>query len=149
MAGSPGLKSSLIDNEGFPRDDVDLMEVRKLRNKHAILQTDHKNIMKLIENRLFGLHVDYKEIHPIGKEPEPVVKESAPLEVRKESQIDSSNSKETNGSEKIPFVWIHDVAPGSPAEQDGFQIGDALYRFGEVTCKDNEEALNKVVDTVK
>jgi len=32
--------------------------------------------------------------------------------------------------EKIPFVWIHDVASGSPAEQDGFEIGDAIYEFG-------------------
>ena len=33
-------------------------------------------------------------------------------------------------AEKIPFVWIHDVASGSPAEQDGFEIGDAIYEFG-------------------
>ena len=32
--------------------------------------------------------------------------------------------------EKIPFVWIHDVAAGSPAEQDGIKIGDAIYQFG-------------------
>ena len=30
----------------------------------------------------------------------------------------------------IPFIWIHDVASGSPAEQDGFKIGDAIYTFG-------------------
>ena len=37
MHGNPGLKSSLVDNEGFPRDDVDIFEIRKLRNRHACL----------------------------------------------------------------------------------------------------------------
>jgi 26S proteasome non-ATPase regulatory subunit 9 len=37
MNGEPGVKGSLIDNEGFPRADVDIFEVRKLRNRHACL----------------------------------------------------------------------------------------------------------------
>jgi 26S proteasome regulatory subunit N4 len=37
MNGNPGLKSSLVDYEGFPRDDVDIFEARKLRNRHACL----------------------------------------------------------------------------------------------------------------
>ena len=41
MQGTPGLTSPLVDREGFPRADVDLMEARKLRNRHACLQTDH------------------------------------------------------------------------------------------------------------
>ena len=41
MNGNPGLKSPLVDDEGFPRADVDIFECRKLRNRHAILQTDH------------------------------------------------------------------------------------------------------------
>ena len=40
-------------------------------------------------------------------------------------QIPSSSSN--SAPVKIPFVWIHDVAEGSPAEQDGFKIGDAIY----------------------
>ena len=42
----PGVKGSLVDAEGFPRADIDLFEVRKLRNRLACLQTDHCNIMK-------------------------------------------------------------------------------------------------------
>ena len=37
MNGQPGLKGRLIDDEGFPRDDVDIFETRKLRNIHACL----------------------------------------------------------------------------------------------------------------
>jgi 26S proteasome regulatory subunit N4 len=37
MNGNPGVKGSMIDEEGFPRADVDIFEVRKLRNRHACL----------------------------------------------------------------------------------------------------------------
>ena len=37
MNGNPGLKNRLIDDEGFPRDDVDIFETRKLRNRNACL----------------------------------------------------------------------------------------------------------------
>ena len=65
MGGNPGLKGHLVDNEGFPRADVDIIEVRKLRNRHACLQTDHTNLMKEVEKRLFGIHSVYKEQCPI------------------------------------------------------------------------------------
>ena len=37
MPGEPGLKNPLVDKEGYPRADCDVMEVRKLRNRHACL----------------------------------------------------------------------------------------------------------------
>ena len=61
MNGNPGLKSPLVDNEGFPRADVDLMEVRKLRHRFACLQTDHCALMKEVEQKLFSLHSIYQE----------------------------------------------------------------------------------------
>ena len=64
MNGNPGLKSSLIDREGFPRSDVDLMETRKLRHRHACLDTDYKSVMKKLEQQLFNLHSDFKQTDP-------------------------------------------------------------------------------------
>ena len=61
MHGQPGLKAPLVDREGFPRDDVDVMEVRKLRNRHAILVTDHKNMSKALEKKLYDLHTSFKQ----------------------------------------------------------------------------------------
>ena len=70
MQGSPGLTDPLIDGEGFPRADVDLMECRKLRHRHACLQTDYKNLMKKLEAQLFGLHQIYKETNPADQQKE-------------------------------------------------------------------------------
>ena len=36
------IGEELIDKEGFPRNDVDLVAVRTARNKHVCLQNDHK-----------------------------------------------------------------------------------------------------------
>jgi 26S proteasome non-ATPase regulatory subunit 9 len=61
MQGTPGLKSPLVDYEGFPRADVDIFEVRKLRNRHACLQTDHGRLMKELEQKLYAMHAGYIE----------------------------------------------------------------------------------------
>jgi 26S proteasome non-ATPase regulatory subunit 9 len=47
--GMPGVTGRLVDEEGFPRADLDLFEIRKMRNRLACLQTDHVNVMKQIE----------------------------------------------------------------------------------------------------
>lgn len=35
--GMPGLKGNLVDEEGFPRADLDLFDIRKMRNRLACL----------------------------------------------------------------------------------------------------------------
>lgn len=35
--GMPGLKGNLVDEEGFPRADIDLIDIRKHRNRLACL----------------------------------------------------------------------------------------------------------------
>ena len=57
----PGVKGRLVDDEGFPRADLDLIEIRKHRNRLACLQTDHQALMKQIEDNLFKLHAKYKK----------------------------------------------------------------------------------------
>ena len=142
MNGAPGLKEPLVDYEGFPRADVDIFEVRKLRNRHACLQTDHCKLMKDLEQKLYSLHSDYKERGCVDKE-------EAPKSSKVEQPDAIMEVKEEKKQESIPFVWVHDVAPGSPAQQDGFKIGDAIVSFGQADHTFGDQALNKVVDTVK
>ena len=47
-----GLRGKLVDDQGFPRNDLDLFKIRELRNEHARLQTDHLALMKEIEAEL-------------------------------------------------------------------------------------------------
>jgi len=54
--GMPGLKGGLVDSEGFPRADLDIISIRSARNRLAHLNTDHMEVMRIIESRLHELH---------------------------------------------------------------------------------------------
>ena len=47
------VTGSLVDDEGYPRADIDVYNVRIMRNRKDCLQNDLKQIMKQIE---FNLH---------------------------------------------------------------------------------------------
>merc|ERR1712051_592093 len=44
-----GMNGPLIDNEGYPRNDIDIVKVRTARQKIICLMNDHKEIMKKIQ----------------------------------------------------------------------------------------------------
>lgn len=44
-----GVSDPLVDREGFPRADIDVYRVRELRQRLAVINTDHKDMMKQIE----------------------------------------------------------------------------------------------------
>lgn len=47
-----GIGTPLVDNEGYPRGDIDLYRARELRQRFHVLQTDHKEIETKIQNLL-------------------------------------------------------------------------------------------------
>ena len=64
---------------------------------------------------LFGLHKIYKQ--DSEKSDKEAKKEENKQEADQIMQIDSKMIEEKpKVQENIPFVWIHDVASGSPAE---------------------------------
>lgn len=55
----PGVSGPLVDDEGFPRGDIDLYAVRQARNKYVCAQTDHIEVMKKIEQATLQQLVSY------------------------------------------------------------------------------------------
>ena len=51
-----GMNGPLIDNEGYPRNDIDVVKVRTARQKIICLMNDHKQIMKKISDALECIH---------------------------------------------------------------------------------------------
>jgi len=51
-----GMDDSLVDAQGFPRNDIDVYQIRIARNKIIYLNNDIKNLMKQIEEKLFAFH---------------------------------------------------------------------------------------------
>jgi 26S proteasome non-ATPase regulatory subunit 9 len=50
-----GVDTPLVDNEGYPRGDIDVYRARTLRNRFRVLQTDHREISGKIEALLLQL----------------------------------------------------------------------------------------------
>ncbi|KAI1278042.1 26S proteasome non-ATPase regulatory subunit 9 [Halotydeus destructor] len=51
-----GMNDDLIDGEGFPRNDIDVYQVRTARNKIRTLTNDARQVMGEIETKLYEFH---------------------------------------------------------------------------------------------
>lgn len=58
-----GLHESLVDEDGFPRNDIDVYQVRQARNQIICLQNDLKALLKEIEEGLIEVHAEAKVNH--------------------------------------------------------------------------------------
>lgn len=56
--GEPiGIDTPLVDREGFPRADIDIYRARELRHRLSRIRTDHKELMKKVDNILSQIAV--------------------------------------------------------------------------------------------
>lgn len=129
-----GVSDSLINDDGYPRDDVDVYTIRHQRHRLACLKTDHKEIMKEIEREMLAMHSIIKTT---------VVVDSAPTTHNR----DSDQIVEQDVSLEPPFALVDLVFPGSPAAEAGLCTGDRVVAFGSVTNKNNNrlKALSELV----
>lgn len=120
-----GEGGSLLDKQGFPRADVDLVKIRQDRNKLASLYSDHKQLSLRIEKGLHDLHAStrQKEVRP---------------------RVNPANTSVEQADR--PFALVDEVSTSSPAAQDGLQIGDQILQFGSLSIKDVGSSLRKVAE---
>ncbi|XP_029662533.1 26S proteasome non-ATPase regulatory subunit 9 [Formica exsecta] len=110
-----GMDEPLVDSEGFPRQDIDVYQVRHARHKIICLRNDHKALMKKIEE---GLH----KIHGLAG--------------GSEAQEPVSNVSDIQETEMLePFLRVNLVSPGSPAEIAGLHVEDLILEFGSIHCR--------------
>ncbi|VDQ02211.1 unnamed protein product, partial [Trichobilharzia regenti] len=105
--GDVELDTPLVDDEGFPRSDIDVALIRITRNNIRCLNTDHKQIMLELETALHELH-EYARQNPSGKCSHPSKQDS-----NEDRQIEEKSSEVI----KTPFLRIDQIAPNSIAEQ--------------------------------
>ncbi|ORX45984.1 26S proteasome non-ATPase regulatory subunit 9 [Piromyces finnis] len=116
-----GMNDSLLDSEGFPRSDIDIVQIRIARNKIICLKNDYKDIMKNIEQALYDVHKDNKE--------------------KKEKE------KAQNLNNQRPFAIVNTVADNSPASKAGLLEKDKIINFGTIN-ESNHENLKALAKTV-
>jgi len=124
------MDTPLVDREGFPRDDIDVAQVRTTRARLLCLRNDYKDLMTRIQA---GLHEKFAKLsspetkvspstHPVGARSDDIVVESA-------------------------FAIVDNVTDNSPAFNAGLQKNDLIVKFGSVHAG-NHEHLSKILDLV-
>lgn len=96
------MSEDLIDCEGFPRNDIDVHQIRHARHQIICMQNDLKAILKEIEKGLHAVHAEAAEN----------VSTEASTKMLN-MHIDQSP---INESPLRPIVRVNLVSHGSPAE---------------------------------
>lgn len=125
-----GMEDSLVDEEGYPRADVNLYQIRTARHSISCLQNDHKAIMVEIEEALHRLHA---------------------LEKAKREKDETETQEEAMEQQTTlpsPFAQVDAVTQGSPASGAGLQVGDEVIVFGSVTAG-NFQNLQNIASVVQ
>ncbi|KAF8427527.1 26S proteasome non-ATPase regulatory subunit 9 [Tirmania nivea] len=122
------MNTSLTTFDGYPRDDIDVAQIRTTRARIIHLRNDHKALLSQIEKGLHALHSSL----PPAPAPEtlPQARPPSPL-----------------AAPDIPFAEIDMVALGSPAATAGLRLGDKVKRFGACHAL-NHDGLKKVAEVV-
>lgn len=104
----------LIDEDGFPRNDIDIVTVRKTRAHIVYIQNDLRDIMDKIEEGLHKVHANARE-----------------------EKVHLGTTNYENESKPIlsPFLKVDTVTDGSPAKLAGLQVDDLVLAFGSVTLQ--------------
>jgi len=108
-----GMSEPLVDAEGFPRNDIDVFQVRHARHKIICLQNDFKSLTKEIENNMQAYHQRLKE--------------SGVTDAMMDMNVDNPPEPE-----KTPIVKVNLVSEGSPAFHAGVLVDDLVMEFGSI-----------------
>jgi len=149
-----GLTGGLVDNEGFPVGDYgEIVEVRASRNKLSMLQTDHKDVMKQIEQMLVSYHSLLAQVKADSNTTTSTTPSSSIASVAPSTAASSSSP---SSEQCAPLCSIGAVSESSPSESAGLKVGDLILKFGSVTQKSEtvlqdisrvvRESENQVVD---
>ncbi|CAH8562133.1 unnamed protein product [Schistosoma rodhaini] len=131
--GNVGLDTPLVDDEGYPRPDIDVALIRITRNNIRCLNTDHKQIMLELESVLHKIH-EYARQNPSKN-------------VLTDGNACSSENKliEDQSAQivKKAFLKIDQISPNSIVEQADLKVGDRIIQFGSVSA-DNFTSLQDI-----
>lgn len=132
------MDTSLTTFDGYPRDDIDVAQIRTTRARIIHLRNDHKEVMKHLEK---GLHAHFEALQQAQ------ASSTTPATTIPTQQQNGTHATQ-NGITETPFARVNSVAPGSPADQAGLKAGDVIRSFGTVNWV-NHERLTKVGEVVQ
>ncbi|KAH7065452.1 26S proteasome non-ATPase regulatory subunit 9 [Macrophomina phaseolina] len=130
------MRTSLTTFDGYPRDDIDIAQIRTTRARIIHLQNDLKGLYDRIEKALHAHHASLRE-----------AAEAASAAGTTGTAGAAGSSSTDDAALLAPFARVNDVVSGSPADNAGLKAGDKILKFGEVNWM-NHEKLSKLAETV-
>ncbi|KAJ5733583.1 hypothetical protein N7493_002369 [Penicillium malachiteum] len=135
------MNSTLTTFDGFPRDDIDIPQVRTTRVRIIHLRNDHKEVMQYLEKGLHAHFAQLQQAQASATTNGTTVPSVLPSSTLENGTADAS----TLGT---PFAKVNSVEVGSPADQAGLKTGDAIRNFGTAHWL-NHARLSKVAEVVQ
>ncbi|OAX78637.1 hypothetical protein ACJ72_07052 [Emergomyces africanus] len=158
------MSTSLTTFDGYPRDDLDIAQIRTTRARIIHLRNDYKDIMEKVEQ---GVHAHFARLQQQQQQQQQQQNTSCPptatttststsmpnstndLPILTSPTIeDSTTTSSQPGIIETPFAKINSVVEGSPAAQAGIKVGDRIRSVGHVNWM-NHENLMKVAEVVQ
>ncbi|KAF5862260.1 putative 26S proteasome regulatory subunit [Aspergillus alliaceus] len=136
------MNSSLTTFDDYPRDDIDVAQIRTIRAKIIRLRYDHKEVMKYLEK---GIHDHFSNLQRVQGETSSIGSTNRSSEAQPNLVTNSLSGAAMLGP---PFARVNSVAVASPADRAGLKTGDKIRNFGSVNWT-NHERLSKVADLVQ
>ncbi|KAL9116173.1 MAG: hypothetical protein Q9227_000543 [Pyrenula ochraceoflavens] len=128
------MNTSLTTFDGYPRDDIDVAQIRTTRTRIIHLKNDYKELMKNIESGLHEHHASLRLQSPA--QPSDAAGSQASEPTERASVVDRS------------FAKVNSVADASPAAVAGLRAGDEIRGFGLADWT-NHENLSKIAQIVQ
>ncbi|KNC52569.1 proteasome 26S subunit [Thecamonas trahens ATCC 50062] len=140
--GGPGLSGNLVDSNGFPRDDIDVVTVRQTRNTLARMKTDHRALSKRIEDGVFALMAAGSSSAGGREDGKGKAEAEARASVAGEDARESGPLAATAGL--APIAVVNSVADNSPAAAAGLCVGDAIVSIGDIDARNWGGAMGPI-----
>nr|POE59328.1 26s proteasome non-atpase regulatory subunit 9 [Quercus suber] len=129
------MSTSLTTFDGYPRADIDVAQIRTTRARIVRLKTDHKILMRKLEE---AVHEQFA----LGKAGQGATTSTAASAPAMQPIASQSPAIEP------PFAKVNTVVANSPAEQAGLKPGDKVIKFGAANWT-NHERLAHVARVVQ
>ncbi|CAE7115512.1 unnamed protein product [Rhizoctonia solani] len=127
------MSTRLVDPQGFPRADMDIVAVRSARVRVIELRNDRARLTDAIAQALVDVH-NAAPLNPPGAKINGVNGISGPSPAGTPEPISAPQTLVQSES-LVPFARVDGVAPGSPAQHAGLQREDLILAFGGLTAR--------------
>lgn len=118
------MNTKLVTEDGFPRNDINVVQIRLVRVRIIRLRNDLKTVIGLLQSKISKR---FKQVN---------------------AGVPVTDLKKSNFDTLIAFATVKEVASSGPADKAGLQVDDRILRFGTIDVT-NHQHLNNLAPVVR